>query len=495
MKRIKETYLLLLIVIGLFSLSIYSTYALFTEEYTVGMLNVNTGSYIVDLAKVNQYKHIDIYAGESKKVTFNLLNSTGTKLFYGVYTDSTSKCITFNYDPNYSVIRGSIDNNVSKTIVIELTNSCPDNKAIKLYVMTSTESLENTNTYPDGKTIITNNKMDNITDILEEETEKEPTITLTPIANHLISLYEQGTSTFLNTPNEDKISIVSNAGLLKDSYGNIRYYGTNPNNYLKFNDELWRIIGIFDTETKNGNPQKLVKIIKVDSLGKYSFDNKPNTYGTSLSDNGSNNWTDSRLMMMLNPNYDIEQVDTNQNIIYKDFASLYWNSKSGICYTGLNNTNINCNFAKTGLNATSRNFIEEVKYYLGGIDNIENLYPLDYYKLERANPTWIGHIGLIYPSDFAYASDLNICTNTLENYNDSECNNWLSDNNSSIWTMIPSSSNSDIILSIDKNNAINSTMNTSTSNSIRPVAYLKSNITIIEGNGTITNPYVISLIE
>lgn len=34
---------------------------------------------------------------------------------------------------------------------------------------------------------------------------------------------------------------------------NIRYYGSNPNNYVSFNNELWRIIGVF------GNNVKLVR--------------------------------------------------------------------------------------------------------------------------------------------------------------------------------------------------------------------------------------------
>ena len=35
-----------------------------------------------------------------------------------------------------------------------------------------------------------------------------------------------------------------------DPDGNIRYVGENPNNYVQFNNELWRIIGIFDNKLK-----------------------------------------------------------------------------------------------------------------------------------------------------------------------------------------------------------------------------------------------------
>ena len=47
------------------------------------------------------------------------------------------------------------------------------------------------------------------------------------------------------------------------SDANIRYYGSNPNNYVRFNNELWRIIGVF------GNN---VKLIRSEKLGDLSWD-------------------------------------------------------------------------------------------------------------------------------------------------------------------------------------------------------------------------------
>ena len=35
-----------------------------------------------------------------------------------------------------------------------------------------------------------------------------------------------------------------------------RYIGDNPYNYVEFNNELWRIIGVFDVEDGNGNIEK-----------------------------------------------------------------------------------------------------------------------------------------------------------------------------------------------------------------------------------------------
>ena len=46
-----------------------------------------------------------------------------------------------------------------------------------------------------------------------------------------------------------------------------RYEGDNPNNFIYFNNELWRIIGVFSDNTHGKTGQKLVKIIRNDSIG------------------------------------------------------------------------------------------------------------------------------------------------------------------------------------------------------------------------------------
>ena len=49
----------------------------------------------------------------------------------------------------------------------------------------------------------------------------------------------------------NELSRIEN-GLKKDNTEdqNIRYYGSNPNNYVRFNNELWRIIGVFNDNVK-----------------------------------------------------------------------------------------------------------------------------------------------------------------------------------------------------------------------------------------------------
>ena len=38
--------------------------------------------------------------------------------------------------------------------------------------------------------------------------------------------------------------------MTNDPGGNPRYVGKSPNNYVSFNNELWRVIGVFDGQVK-----------------------------------------------------------------------------------------------------------------------------------------------------------------------------------------------------------------------------------------------------
>ena len=146
------------------------------------------------------------------------------------------------------------------------------------------------------------------------------------------------------------LSATDTTNFATDDLGNnIRYIGANPNIYVYFNCsdysnqsdstcEKWRIIGVFKNMTKSdGTKEDLVKIVKDDSLGNIIWDYKKNGVGTSTLDYGSNDWTDSQLMMMLNPTdylksgYTIDNnivKDSNGQAIYKNMGS-YYNGTSG----------------------------------------------------------------------------------------------------------------------------------------------------------------------
>ena len=228
-----------------------------------------------------------------------------------------------------------------------------------------------------------------------------------------------------------------------DADNNIRYIGANPNNYVYFNCsdysnqsdstcEKWRIIGVFKNMTKeDGTKEDLVKIVKDDSLGNISWDIKGKGVGTSNNDNGSNDWTDSQLMMMLNPTdylksgYTIDNniiKDSNGQAIYQNMGS-YYNGTSGCqpaaVASGADFTCTSIDFTSTGLkNDSTRNAIESVVWNLGGTANYDSAIASHFYGYERGTTvysvhatTWTGKVGLMYPSDYGYATSGGSTTN------------------------------------------------------------------------------------
>ena len=171
-----------------------------------------------------------------------------------------------------------------------------------------------------------------------------------------------------------------------------RYIGSDPNNYVTFNDETWRIIGVFTVDDGTGNVEERLKLIRNESIGSYSWDNKDTSTGAE-SAYGKNNWTDARLNYLLNPRYESEEIG----------GSLYWNSSSGTCYSGFGNATTNCDFTTTGLKEEAREMIGDTLWYLGGTSNYTsstNGLTSHFYSYERGttvysgrDTSWVGKVG------------------------------------------------------------------------------------------------------
>ena len=58
-----------------------------------------------------------------------------------------------------------------------------------------------------------------------------------------------------------------------------RYSGSSDviKNYVTFNNETWRIIGVFPTDDGTGNIENRIKIIREESIGDYSWDTSAST--------------------------------------------------------------------------------------------------------------------------------------------------------------------------------------------------------------------------
>ena len=136
---------------------------------------------------------------------------------------------------------------------------------------------------------------------------------------------------------------------------NIRYVGATPNNYIDIGDKdgngnpiLWRIIGVMNNITNlddEGKEESLVKIIRADSIGDYSWDSSASGINNGL---GVNEWSQADLMKLLNPN----TVYSGTPAIG---GSLYWNRGIGSCYSSSNETNIPCDFTSSKSKMEHRN--------------------------------------------------------------------------------------------------------------------------------------------
>ena len=222
-----------------------------------------------------------------------------------------------------------------------------------------------------------------------------------------------------------------------------RYIGSDPNNYVEFNNELWRIIGVFSVEDENGNWEERIKIIRNDTLGSKKMNDS------------SNEWVNSVMQVYLNDTYKIKD----------DYLKLTSSSK----------------------------------YYLGGIASYPNgdgFYnaerSLNAYNVERSK-YWIGLVGLVYPSDYVYTFALNvdnICYDT-PNYCDTSSPNlsWLY---KSQHTMIPYISRSGSFFRINGDGKIAYSAHAYSGANTYPVIYLSSNVKITSGDGTIDNAYKLS---
>ena len=319
---------------------------------------------------------------------------------------------------------------------------------------------------------------------------------------------------------------------------NVRYIGKDPSNYVYFNCsdynnptadtcELWRIIGVFNNVTKSdGSKENLVKIIRADSLGDYSWDYKEDGVGTSTTDYGSNDWTDSQLMMMLNPTSYLKSGYTNSNdIISSGSQQLY--SKMGSYYNGTkgckptavaSGASFSCtevDFTSTGLkNDTTRNAIEEVVWNLGGMGSYTSAssgLASDFYGYERGTTvytgrptTWTGKIGLMYPSDYGYATSggttkdrADCLAKELRNWDSSEfsdCkgNDYLLDTNNVQWTMAPRSADAGYVFYVGRVGNVRYTY-AYYARAVRPALFLKSNIQVDKGTGAKSDPYQLKM--
>ena len=280
----------------------------------------------------------------------------------------------------------------------------------------------------------------------------------------------------------------------KTEDNNLRYVGANPNNYVTFNNELWRIIGVFNNiDNGSGTKETRIKLIRNEPIGEYSWDNKPSGTGSSTSSAGSNDWTDSTLKEVLN-------------------NGPYWNRTSGNCPSGQNGATTACDFSTNGLTEEAKRMISDAVWNLGGSSTYNDVTASMFYERERGTtvysgrPTkWTGKIGLMYPSDYGYATsggsttNRENCLNTVlynwdsSSVSDCKNNDWLYNSSNYQWTLTSGSSDSNAVFRVYSRGTVDGRDANNTYTAVSPALYLNSNVKISGGEGTESSPYQLSL--
>ena len=272
------------------------------------------------------------------------------------------------------------------------------------------------------------------------------------------------------------------------SDANIRYYGANPNNYVSFNNELWRIIGVFRNN---------VKLVREDSLGSLSWDSSATTINNGR---GVNEWRQADLQVYLNV--------------------MYYGGTTVTCYGGYKNSTTTC--PTNTLDNAAKSLIDN-HIWNTGAPNYDTLYDsttqtldtVEFYKAERGSVNGkicssgtycndtvtrttedIGYIGLPYVTDWAYASSESVCETNMEAQDSSynyicKNNNWMY-GNVKTWYLSPRvrSGYASSVWRVDGGDFAGD-YPAAHPLSVFPTLYLKSNVIIESGTGTNTDPYIL----
>ena len=242
-----------------------------------------------------------------------------------------------------------------------------------------------------------------------------------------------------------------------------RYQGKKPNNYIWYNNEMWRIIGLIPTcltSTCGNNTTNLVKIIRAESLGGYAWNASSNKI-----------WDSSNSLYQVLNNYYLTNGDATNNSICQGTASA------------------NCDYRVKGIGSNTYyyNMIEDV-YWNTGM-SADNITAPEIYSDEIGTRTVQGKIGIMNASDYGYATTTH--TDSLSSYSSYTSTKWLYGKGNE-WTLNAYSTGDGEVLYVYTSGNV-SRNHVNYDSTVRPVLYLKDSVYVVSGNGTEANPYQIAM--
>ncbi len=200
-------------------------------------------------------------------------------------------------------------------------------------------------------------------------------------------------------------------------------------------DNLYRIIGVFGDNNHGIKEQQLVKVIKNTSIGNIKWNTT-----------ASNDWASASLNTTLNSTFKTEKLSGFEDKI----ANVTWK------VSGFNNKSVP---AKT--------------VYTGEITNATKTYP--------------AQIGLMYASDYGYATTSDYWTKNLYDYDKANNKDWLF-LGSYEWLLSPDSTSSNSTWCVYGGGYVGSSYSVSVTIAVRPSFYLLSSVNYTGGDGTKNSP-------
>ena len=412
--------------------------------------------------------------------TTTLTNNDAIKAMISSKTNDTETEITTSLLSSYQTTTKTLDN---AQTAFNLTTGYLNAKESKTYTLRLWLD-ENVNMNTEG---VQNAKFSSKVVVTTSYVEELPKSASETIAS-LVSGADTSSTDVITVSDKTSDSCTYTLAYDGTSDNNLRYVGANPCNYVTFNGEKagWRIIDILNTPEG-----QRMKLIRTDSLGNLSW------YYTSTG-SYANDWTTSSLQTLLN-------------------SGAYYNRNTGQYYNR-STTATTLDFTSNGLTEEAKNQIDTITWKLGGTASYtssSNGLASHWYTYERGTtvytgrPTeWPGKVGLMYPSDYGYAtsggstSNRTSCLNKElyswddSSYSDCKNNDWLLDSSTIQWTLAPDSSFSDSVFFVGDTGYVGTSGDIPNSYAysqyaVRPSVYLISEMSILSGEGTSESPYEI----
>ena len=152
---IKESYLLIIIIVGILSLSMYSSFALFSLEKTTSndIVTMKAANNIETNINVYEYKTVTVDANSNLAVMVNVKNTTSDSIYYGVYYENAPVGVRVTkIDWSENNATGNISGNTTLPVELMIINDTNSSVTINIGVAGGSS---NELGLPDGKILVT----------------------------------------------------------------------------------------------------------------------------------------------------------------------------------------------------------------------------------------------------------------------------------------------------------------------------------------------------